>query len=281
MLLYEETYRKDINFVLGDVRDKKKLKPNLDWADTVVWLAALVGDGACQLNPERSTEINQDSVKWLSENFDGRIIFTSTASVYGARDGELGEDAPTNPLSVYASTKLKAEDYLKDKNAVIFRLGTLYGVSDRFSRIRFDLVVNVLVKRAYAINTIQVFGGDQFRPILHVRDAARAIKSQLNVGTTGIFNIRDQNIRIIDLAHQVRGYFPDVEFKITDMNFEDARNYRLDDSKMREVLGFTTQHTVDSGIREIKELLENVRIKDADDDRYVNEVFLSTRLKEE
>ena len=86
-LFYEESYRKPVDFVFGDVRDYDKLRTQLVWADTVVWLAALVGDPACALNPEVSIRINQDAVKWLAENFDGRIVFLSTCSVYGARDG--------------------------------------------------------------------------------------------------------------------------------------------------------------------------------------------------
>ena len=105
-LLFEDSYRKDINFIRGDIRDRELLKQWLDWADVVVWLAAIVGDGACAINPALSTEINQESVKWLADNFNGRIIFMSTCSVYGAKDGILTEESDVNPLSIYASTKL-------------------------------------------------------------------------------------------------------------------------------------------------------------------------------
>ena len=76
-LLYEETYRKPVDFVYRDIRDVDRLARHLQWADAVVWLAALVGDQACVLNPDITEEINQASVKWLSDNFDGRIIFNS------------------------------------------------------------------------------------------------------------------------------------------------------------------------------------------------------------
>jgi len=131
-LLYEESYRKPGNFIYGDVRDYDLLLPQLKWADAVIWLAALVGDGACALHPDITLQINQESVKFVTEHFDGRIVFLSTCSVYGAQDGELDEESPLNPLSVYASTKLAAEKYLEQKNAIIFRLGTLFGVGDLF-----------------------------------------------------------------------------------------------------------------------------------------------------
>jgi len=274
-LLYEECYRKEVDFAYGDVRDHDKLQPHLDWADVVVWLAALVGDPACALNPDVSISINQESVKWLAGHFDDRIVFLSTCSVYGARDGVLDESSPTNPLSVYASTKLEAERYLADKNAIIFRLGTLFGVGDLFSRIRLDLVVNTLAVRAYSVGKISVFGGDQFRPLLHVRDAAQAVVENLETVPTGIFNLHKQNVRIIDLAYQVRNHFPDLIIEQVTRTFEDTRNYRVTSDKAKNTLGFNPTHSIDDGIEEIKYLLERGRLRDTDNPRYTNQKFLS------
>lgn len=274
-LLYEESYRKPVEFVFGDIRDHKRLKPQLDWADAVVWLAALVGDGACALNPELSIELNQRAVEWLAQNFDGRIIFTSTCSVYGAQNGELTETSPTGPLSVYAVTKLAAETCLQDKNALIFRLGTLFGVGDLFARIRLDLVVNVLTVRAAIEGKLTVFGGDQFRPLLHVKDVAKAIVDNLQTPHTGVFNLHRQNVRIVDLAYQVRNHFPDAVMQTTDMKFQDARNYRVNSSKAREILHWKPQWSIDDGIIEVKELVEHQRIKDVSNPRYTNQAFLT------
>lgn len=274
-LLYEEAYRKDVDFVFGDVRDYDHLKPHLEWADTVIWLAALVGDPACALNPEVSVAINQDAVRWLSKNFDRRIIFLSTCSVYGAQDGELNEDSATNPLSVYAVTKLEAEKHLENKNAIIFRLGTLFGVGDLFSRIRTDLVVNTLTIKAFQVGSINIFGGDQFRPLLHVRDAAGAICQNIATSHRGIFNLHKQNVRIVDLAFQVRMHFPDLQIKQSEMKFQDARNYRVSSTKARTVWNFSPQYSIDDGIEQIKGLLESSRLRDLDNPRYTNQKFLS------
>ena len=274
-LLYEESYRKPVDFIYGDVRDRDRLRGSLKWADAVVWLAALVGDGACALNPEISTSINQESVKWLTEQYDGRIIFMSTCSVYGAQDTTLDELSPTNPLSVYAATKLAAEEYLSGRNAIVFRLGTLFGVGDLFSRIRLDLVVNTLTVRAHGQGRISVFGGDQFRPLLHVGDAAQAVVDNLTTAHTGIFNLHRQNVRIIDLAYQVRNHFPDLVIEQTPMKFQDARNYRVSSDKAREILNFKVIHSIDDGIEEIKHLLDSSRLRDIDNPRYTNQAFLS------
>lgn len=274
MLLYEETYRKPVTFVYGDIRDSGTLLLHLKSADVVIWLAALVGDGACGLNPDIATEINQNRVAWLAKNFDGRIIFLSTCSVYGAQEFELDESSPTNPLSIYAATKLAAEQYLAEKNAIIFRLGTLYGVGDLFSRIRLDLAVNTLVVKAFTLGKITVYGGEQFRPLLHARDAAQAIVNNVQTSHCGIYNLHRQNVRIIDLAFQIRNHFPDIEIVRTEMSFQDARNYRVSSQKAISTFGFRPKYTVDDGIEELKTLLKEGRIKDIGNARYANHHFL-------
>lgn len=274
-LLFEESYLKEVPFVFGDIRNKEHLKEQLDWADAVVWLAALVGDGACALNPEISTELNQEMVKWLAENFDGRIIFMSTCSVYGEHDALLDESSPTGPLSVYATTKLAAEDYLIDKNAIIFRLGTLFGLSDHYARIRLDLVVNTLTTRAVIDRKLKVFGGEQWRPLLHVRDAAQAIADNLTTSHTGIFNLHNENIKIIDLAKQVEKYVPGIEMEIVDMKFQDARNYKVTSQKAKDTFGFKPKYTAEDGIKEVKKLIEEKRIKDVNNPRYSNQGYLT------
>lgn len=279
-LLYEESYRKPVDFVYGDIRDHDRLSVQLDWSDAVIWLAALVGDGACAINPELSVEINQDSVKWLSDNYDGRIIFTSTCSVYGAQRGILTEQSPTEPLSVYATTKLGAEKYLQDKDALIFRLGTLFGVSDLFARLRLDLVVNVLTVRAAIEGKLTIFGGDQFRPLLHVKDVARTIVSYIDTDFAGTYNLHRQNVRIVDLAYQVRNHFPDAVVTTTEMAFQDLRNYRVSSDKIISELNWKPVCSIDDGIIEIKELIETGRLKDVSNPRYANQAFLTKSAPE-
>ena len=236
-LLYEDQYMKDCPFILGDVRDENKLKGLLSKFDTVVWIAALVGDGACNIDPKLTNEINFKSVEFLSQNFNGRIVFFSTCSVYGAQNQLLNENSSVNPLSLYASTKLKAENVLKNKNAIIFRLGTLFGLSDKFARLRMDLVVNTLTAKAFIENKINVFGGEQYRPLLHVRDAAKAIHESISSKEVGIFNLSLDNFKIIDIANAIKDHFPSLEILIEDIPFQDTRNYRVDNSKSLNLQG--------------------------------------------
>lgn len=272
-LVYEDSYLKAVDFVYGDIRDRANLKRHLKWADCVIWLAALVGDGACALNPDISTELNHLALAWMAENFDGRIIFMSTCSVYGAQDGILDESSPINPLSIYAVTKFAAEAHLKNKNAIIFRLGTLFGLSDRFSRIRLDLVVNTMTAKAHTEGRLSVFGGAQYRPLLHVRDAAQAVFDNIETKAKGVYNLHKTNIKMSDLAQEVKKQFPKIKVEKIEMKFEDARNYRVSSDKAKKI-GFSPRLTPTEGIKELKELLESGRIRDLNSPHYTNHGFL-------
>ena len=273
-LIYEESYRKDVNFVYGDIRDHDKLLPLLKENDAVIWLAALVGDGACSINPKLTFEINSESVKFLANNFDKRVIFLSTCSVYGAQEGLLDESSSINPLSEYASSKVQAEEYLSDSNAIIFRLGTLFGISDEFSRIRLDLVVNILVTKALTEGKLTVFGGEQWRPLLHVVDVANAIAHTIESDVTGIFNLHYKNFKIIDIAQAIIEKVPSASIETTPIKFQDARNYQVSSEKLYKESGFKASTNLSKGIEEIYNLISNNRIKNVHHNRYSNQNFL-------
>jgi nucleoside-diphosphate-sugar epimerase len=264
LLLYEDRYLKDVPFVAGDVLDYERLAPHLEWADACVWLAGLVGDPACALDPALTNKINLDSVRWLCDTFDGRIVFPSTCSVYGAQDYDLDERSPTQPLSLYAESKLDAEQIITERrpDSLIFRLATLAGLGDRYSRIRLDLVVNLLVARARLIGQLEVFGGNQYRPLLHVRDVATAVIPQLGSSASGIYNLGTENITILDLARRVVERVGGAEISVVDVPFQDTRNYRVSFAKAETELGYASRHTIDEAIDDIAELIDAGRVKD-------------------
>ncbi len=275
-LIYENSFRKDVDFIFGDIRDYKKLNSILNNYDAVIWLAALVGDGACAINPTLTHEINAETVSNLTKNFSGKIIFLSTCSVYGAQDGILNEDSSVNPLSEYASSKLIAEKYLEDSDAIIFRLGTLFGIGDQFSRIRLDLVVNILTTKALQDKKMSVFGGDQWRPLLHVKDVANAIDKTVQTDVNGVFNLHHKNYKIIELAEKIKEKIPDVVIETTPLPFQDTRNYQVSSEKLKVATGFEALIEIDQGINEVYDLISSNRIKDINDPRYSNQSFLQT-----
>ena len=220
------------------------------------------------------TEINYKTLNKLCKIYNKRIVFISTCSVYGAQQGILDEKSAVNPLSHYASSKLKCEKILKDKNSIIFRLGTLFGVSDNYSRIRMDLVVNTLSAKAFFEKNMSVFGGEQYRPLLHVKDVARAIEVAIKSKKKGIYNLSYKNMKIIDIAREIQKHFKNVKITRTKIKFQDARNYKVTNNKATNELSFKAKYSLKYGIKELKKLLTEKRIKNFNDPRYTNQKYL-------
>lgn len=275
-LIYENEFRKNVNFIYGDIRDYFKLNKILKQYDAVVWLAALVGDGACSINPTLTYEINSESVKNLVANFKGKIIFFSTCSVYGAQEGVLNEESEVNPLSEYAKSKLVAEDILTNSDAIVFRLGTLFGIGDEFSRIRLDLVVNVLVTKALIDNKMSVFGGEQWRPLLHVKDVANAVDHTIESSLKGVYNLHYKNFKISEIADLIKEKISNVEIVTTPLPFQDARNYQVSSEKLKLASNFEAEVSLEKGIDEVFNLISSGRVKDLNNPRYSNQNFLKT-----
>lgn len=272
-LLYTDEYLRHVPFQAGNVGDPKFMVPLLDSykPEAVIHLAGIVGDAACAARPKEAEEANITSVKILRDHFDGRIIFPSSCSVYGANDDLVTEESTPNPLSLYAKMKLCAEEILKDKNTFIPRLGTLHGVT---GRLRNDLVVNVLAIRAMVKGKITVFGGEQYRPLLHVKDLAETIVMQLPRQHTGIFNLVENNYKIVELAEIVKQVIPSTEVEITKMEFEDRRNYKASADKAKQYWGFNPKLTVFDTVEDIVRIYNEGRIKDFSNIRYSNMITL-------
>lgn len=275
-IMYETRYLKNNKFIYGDIRDKNKLLSIFPDYDIVIWLAAIVGDGACAVDKFLTQSINEDSVKWVVDNYKGKLIYMSTCSVYGINEDLIDESAPTNPISIYAETKLAAEQYIlkNHKNHLIFRIGTLFGTGDEHSRIRFDLVVNILAKKATLKQPLTVFGGEQWRPLLHVKDVSTAIKFGIENNINGLYNLSYGNYIIADIAKEIQKLIPDAKVTFQDMPFEDLRNYRVKADKFLN-LGWIPQYTLKDGIIEINKVLLENRIKNINDPIYSNEGYLN------
>lgn len=276
-LVYEDRYLKFCPFINADVRDPEIYKTFAQY-DTIIWLAGIVGDGACAIDPKQTIAINVDSVKKLVDTYKGRIIFPSTCSVYGMNNELLDESSPTNPLSLYAETKLEAEKYIvqNHNNYVIFRLGTLFGLGDEFSRIRLDLVANLLACRAARGEKLTVYGGQQWRPLLHVKDVATAITYCLNYPNkvkSNIYNLSMKNYNISELANEIVKLCPGSEVELIDIKFEDARNYRVSSEKFKDV-GWQPMYTLQSGLSEMIKIIKENRIKDPLNPVYSNVNYL-------
>lgn len=271
-LLHSDAYLRRGRFLRGDVRDRATLAKALEGVDAVVWLAAIVGDPACHREPERAILVNQEAVRVLAELWPGRVVFTSTCSVYGEGlgAGVLGEEATCRPVSLYAVTKLGAEAYLARTRATILRLGTLYGASDPQARIRFDLVVNGMAARAVAEGRITVLGGSQKRPITHVRDVAQAILLALERDVLGTFNVASQNVTVAEIGAAVAEEVPGVDVEVVQKDFADPRSYWVSSERFRAAVPWSPRFDLREGVREVATLVREGRIRDWKAPRWTN-----------
>lgn len=271
---------KRFKLIQGDIRNISDLIGGIKEADYVIHLAGIVGDPASSSNPVRTMEANHFSTKSLIDICKyyqvHKFIFASSCSVYGAGSEILTERKKPDPLSLYAKTKVFAENSLLSSadryfNPIILRFGTLYGLSPRM---RFDLVVNAMTAHAFFNKKIVVNGGSQWRPLLHVSDAAEAcicvLEAPLARVSGQIFNIGSdaQNFTVNQIAKNIQR---PSGAKIERSNAEeDKRDYRVSFAKVKQVLGFKTLIPLKMGISEMMDSFRRGEYTDFQNHRFSN-----------
>lgn len=280
-LLYETRFLKKCDFIFGDIRNTKKLIGIQNRFDEIIWLAAIVGDSACEQNPKLAIQVNFESVKRFLSKTKRRVVFTSTCSVYGIQDFLVDENSQTNPLSLYGKSKLKAEEYVLNNGGVVFRLGTLFGVGDEHSRIRFDLVINYLTMKAFRDKRITIYSGEQWRPVISVSDVANYLVESCQSDVSGIFNLKYKNIQIKSLTKIITKVFLNIRVSTESKSVKDLRNYRVTSKKSEEAFKFKPNISIEKEVKKIKKILKEGRIKNINDDIYYNTHYLKSLLYEE
>jgi nucleoside-diphosphate-sugar epimerase len=282
-----EQERAGVEVIRGDIRDAEVRRRALAGAQAVVHLAAIVGDPACALDPAVSDAVNVQATRALvadaSEAGVERLVFASTCSNYGRMadpDVPITEEGELRPVSLYAEQKVGMEQLILGGGGngtprtqpTCLRFATVYGVG---RRMRFDLTVNEFTRELWADRKLEVFGEQFWRPYIHVRDAARAVRTVLeappervagevfNAGRSG------ENYRKLDLVQEIgkqieRG---NVSYVHRD---EDPRDYKVSFEKISATLGFQTLMIVPDGIAEIIAALDAGQFGDPFDGRYRN-----------
>lgn len=275
-----------LEVIEGDFRHINHVVRAIQGMDAVVHLGAIVGDPACRLDEDLTIDVNLSATRMLAELSQAhevrRFVFASTCSVYGACQEVLDERSQTRPVGIYGHTKLASERVLRELTdsrfaPTILRFATIYGLS---GRTRFDLVVNLLTAKAKIDGEITVFDGNQWRPFVHVEDAARSIltvlQGPLEVVGGEVFNVGSnaQNYTIEQIGQMVHEQVITAELKINPHK-SDPRDYRVDFSKIHTALQFEPRWTVQQGIQQVLEAIASGRIHDYRDPMYSNEKFLS------
>jgi nucleoside-diphosphate-sugar epimerase len=269
---------------VGDCRNIRDVVASMENVESVIHLAAIVGDPACEQDRRTALEINYAATRMMIEIAKGRgvkrFLFASSCSVYGASEVEVDENSATNPISVYAQTKVDSELALLQAGTetfspTILRFATVFGLSHRP---RFDLVVNLLAAKAWQDGVITVYNGQQWRPFIHVRDIVEAILRVLHapVGLVAgeVLNVGDSRLNhtLSDVADRIGAIFPDTQVEHVDN--VDRRNYRVSFDKIRNRLSFQARYTLDDGIRELRQAFQDRVIADYQDIHYHNQRFL-------
>lgn len=275
-----------LEVIQADFRQVDRVVSAMQEVDAVIHLGAIVGDPACALDEGLTTEINLMATRMIAEVAKGygvrHFVFASTCSVYGASEQILDEHSAIKPVSIYASSKAASEKVLlqmaDDTFApVILRFSTVYGLSGRY---RFDLVVNLLTAKALIDGEITIFGGNQWRSFVHVDDAARSIMHVLaapgEVVRGQIFNVGsdDQNYTITQIGDMIHNYVPTATI-INKGDEVDLCNYRVGFTKIRRVLGFHPEWTVERGIEQVIAAVQNGQVLDYKEPMYSNIKFLT------
>ena len=276
----------------GDICSRRDMQSAVKDARAVIALAALVGDPACEIDHDETMRTNFESTRVLLEaGKQGgvqRLVFASSCSVYGANGTALlDETSWLNPVSLYARTRIMSEELLTQERGnletIILRLSTVCGLSPRM---RFDLMVNTITARAVVDGKVRILGPSQWRPHIHVQDAAEAflraaVDAKPEFARGHIYNTGGdgQNFTIAEVADKVTAALPDTEVESVD-DVEDLRSYRVSFTRIREALGFEPALTVDDAIREIREALQSGAIANYGDDIYSNLKWLRRVLDE-
>lgn len=292
LLLYGSEPIKDVlshprlEVLQADFRHIDRVVEAMRGVDAVIHLGAIVGDPACELDSELTIEINLMATRMIAEVAKGsgvqRFLFASTCSVYGINDEILDEHSHLNPVSLYAKSKIASEKVLMAMGdnsfaPTILRFGTIYGMS---GRTRFDLVVNLLAAKAVTDGKITICGGEQWRPFLHVDDAALAVlktlQAPLSLVGSDVFNVGsdEQNYTIQGVGELVRDLVPGSE--IVNLGSDvDARDYRVSFSKIRHALDFKPQWRLDQGISQVVDVIREGVVRDYRDPIHSNVRFLN------
>ncbi len=258
---------KNLKIVNKDIRDRDSFNEATKNIDLVIHLACISNDPSFELDKELSKTINydcfEDLVKISKKNGVKRFVYCSSSSVYGiSNQKNVTEEHELVPLTLYNKYKALCEPILfnhTDDNfeGVIIRPATLCGYSPRM---RFDLTVNILTSHALVTNKINVFGGDQLRPNLNIKDMISLYELMIEVEGSKIknqiFNVGYQNRSVKEIANTVKTVVSNYinlgkEIEISFVETNDNRSYHINSDKIKNVLDFSPKFTIEDAVKDI------------------------------
>jgi nucleoside-diphosphate-sugar epimerase len=266
----------EIPSINKDIRDL--MARDLQGFHAVVHLAALSNDPIGNLRQNWTEEINHQSSVRLAELAKAagveRFLFSSSCIMYGMSSAEVvNEQSPLDPQTEYARSKVKSERAISGLagdgfSPVFLRNGTIYGLSPHM---RFDTVFNDLMGRATTSGKVIVYSdGKPWRPVIHVKDVARAFLAVLAAPATKIhnqaFNVgsNELNYRVMQLAEIAQRTVPGCELEVKAQSSADQRTYRADFTKFKSAFpNFEFQWTPEKGAQELHTMFRSIQLDQA------------------
>lgn len=284
----------NLEILVDDILHQENIPNLFDDVDTVIHLASLSNDPSADLDPNLTIRTNFLATLSLARRAkaDGvrQFIFASSCSVYGANgDGILNEDSPTGPVTLYAMSKLECERELQriggdSFHVILPRFATLFGYSPRM---RFDLAINVMTKRCIQGQELIVNGeGSQYRPFLHVSDAAELLTRLCGRENRDIsalpFNVGSEknNFPISALATEVAKCFENASIRQVLEN-NDIRSYNVSFTRLRDTLRWIPERTVIDGVKELIDAHKSGLLPEMDSSRYYNLLVVKEKLRKD
>jgi len=269
-----------IEYLDGDIRDRDMVSQALKGMDACIHLACISNDPSYELNPNLGRSINFDSFSMFIEEINKSsvkaLIYASSSSVYGVKEEEnVTEELLCEPLTDYSKYKVMCEELAlksisKEICLTIARPSTVCGYSRRQ---RFDLVVNILTLSALTRSEINVDGGTQFRPNLHIKDMIAAYKLILEANPEiidrKIYNVAGENLTVLQIAQKVKSQMVN-SCKVNIVPILDQRSYRVSGKKIATEIGFIPKYSVDEAITDIKQAYLSGKFLNIESELYFN-----------
>ena len=257
---------KNFKLIVGDVRNKTLIRKEIKKNEFIIPLAALVGAPLCEKNKKEAISVNFNAIKLLMKHISkkNKVIYLTSNSGYGVgkKNKFCDEKSPLNPISLYGTTKVKAEKIvMKSQNVICFRLATVFGYSHRM---RTDLLVNNFVFNSVKKKELKLFEPHFRRNFIHINDVVDGILYSIKNFErlkSNVYNLRlsSANLSKYMLAKKIKQKLKYLKIKIIkNMKDPDQRNYYVSNKKI-EKKGFKAKIRIESGINELISVFNNTR----------------------
>ncbi len=273
--VFKDIKDKKLMQIKADIRDRAKLIAAANGCDAIIHLACISNDPSFELNPELGKSINFDAFYNVLEaartNKVKRLIYASSSSVYGLKsEKNVVEDARLEPLTDYSKYKAECERVRKEEGEnvdwVVIRPATVCGYAPR---LRLDLVVNILTINALVNGKIKIFGGEQLRPNINIKDMIRVYELLLTAPWEKLrhqtFNAGYHNLKVNEIAMIVKKIVEkslgkQIGLEVVPTN--DNRSYHINSDKIRKILGFNSEYAVEEAVEGLVEAFKSGLLKD-------------------